>query len=281
MQAASLAVAAALLFTGCAGIPAKGPASLESVRRALELLAVDEPPTADAREPERRPRPLYRGLKPRPRPGSFEMDISSQRDFVSQATSQWCVAAAMQTMVNIIDRRPPDRSVRTQERLYQLGRRHSNERKLGSFGIEPEGWAEGLNVLGYGPYRVHVAPSRRAAVRQAALSMRLTGKPVGLVTWRGAHSWVMHGFRASGDPGWTRRFEVTHVRVHDVWYPRISSIWGPSRSPASTWRVADLAQDYLPWRRPGRRYPLRDGRFLLILPLTVGDGTSGPRADSP
>lgn len=218
-------------------------------------------------------------LRPRPRPGPFSMSISGARDFVSQATSHWCVAAAMQTMVNIMAPGRADRSERSQRRLYLLGRRHSNRQKLHAIGIEPEGWAEGLNARGYGPYVVYAAPGRAAAVRVAARALRLTGRPVGLVTWRGAHSWVMHGFEATADPAWDRDFQVTHVRVHDVWWPRISSIWGPSRGPDARLATRALAPDFLPFRRPGRRYPNRDGRFLLILPVAADESAATrPRA---
>ena len=34
----------------------------------------------------------------------------------------------------------------------------------------------------------------------AALAIAETGKPVGLLVWRGRHAWVMSGFRSSTDP---------------------------------------------------------------------------------
>ena len=39
--------------------------------------------------------------------------------------------------------------------------------------------------------------------------IRLTNRPVGLMTWRGAHSWVMSGFNATADPAVTDKFTVT------------------------------------------------------------------------
>jgi hypothetical protein len=100
----------------------------------------------------------------------------------------------------------------------------------------------------------------------AARAIRLTGKPVGLVVWRGAHAWVMSGFTATADPAHSDGFRVTRVVIADPWYPDVSSIWGASRPPGSRLSVADLAWDYLPYDRPGRRHPKRDGKFLLILP---------------
>jgi hypothetical protein len=29
-----------------------------------------------------------------------------------------------------------------------------------------------------------------------------------------------------------------------------------------------MPEDYLPWKRPSGRYPGKDGRFVLIIPVT-------------
>ena len=77
----------------------------------------------------------------------------------------------------------------------------------------------------------------------------------------------MSGFRSTVDPALTDRFQVTSVAIEDVWYSCISSIWGSS-TPPDTWiPVGRLGQDYLPYRRPGVRYPGLDGRYLLVLPV--------------
>ncbi|MGZ8527665.1 MAG: hypothetical protein ACXWWR_02640, partial [Candidatus Limnocylindrales bacterium] len=61
--------------------------------------------------------------------------------------------------------------------------------------------------------------------------------------------------------------KVTHLWIEDVWYPRISSIWGTSRPPDSLVAVRLMPQDYLPWKRPTGRYPAKDGKFVLIVPV--------------
>jgi hypothetical protein len=195
------------------------------------------------------------------------MDLYRPGDFVHQQTKDWCVAGSAQTMMNIIDRGRPNRSAAYQQRLYLAGRRLSPvKRKLGPIGIDLIGWAQLLERRGSGRYVVDGAGTRRAAIQKAARALRLTGRPVGLVTWRGAHSWVMSGFTATADPAWRDRFRVTAVHIQDVWYPYVSTIWGASRPPDSLVPVAALAADYLPYRRPGARWPARDGRFMLILP---------------
>ena len=78
----------------------------------------------------------------------------------------------------------------------------------------------------------------------------------------------MSGFRATADPALTNAFAVTHVHIQDPWYPRISSIWGRSRPPDALVPVRLLSQDYLAFRRPTVRYPDKDGRFVLVLPVS-------------
>ena len=206
-------------------------------------------------------------LQPRPAPGAFSINLFRKGDFMHQADKNSCVAGSTQTMMNIIDEGRPNRSIGFQQRLYQRGRELSpNKRKLGPIGIDLTGWAELLNTGGYGPYVVDGAATRRGAIRKAAKALRMTNKPVGLVTWRGAHSWVMSGFTATADPAYSNEFKVTQVYVQDTWYPYVSTIWGASRPPNALVPVAALAEDYLPYARPRARYPKRDGRFTRTLP---------------
>jgi hypothetical protein len=200
-----------------------------------------------------------------PTTGPFQMNLYRTGDFVSQMDKNACVAAAMQTMINIMSP-GADRSTKKQQALAKLARELSTPTFRGK-GAEPEGWAAGLNKLGFGPYVVAVRGSRRAAIETAARALRLTGRPVGILAWRGAHSWVMSGFRATADPAVTSSFRVTHVNIEDVWYPRVSSLWGASRPPNSLVPVARLPEDILPWRRPDRRHPDKDGRYVLVLPV--------------
>ncbi len=197
--------------------------------------------------------------------GRFEMDLYRKRDFVTEATKWYCVPAAMLTMINIMSK-GADHAKATQTSLYKLARRLSTKTLVGK-GAEPIGWARGLEQLGYGRFHVGVFRTRRAAAQAAAKAIRLTGRPAGLLVWRGAHSWVMSGFQATRDPAATDDFTVTDVFIEDVWYPYVSSIWGPSEPPDTLVPVGDLKKDYLEWRRPTRRYPGMDGRFIAILPV--------------
>jgi hypothetical protein len=204
-------------------------------------------------------------LDPPPQPGPFAIDLFDRDDFVSQARVDWCVPASILTMMHMIDP-ARDRKTPTQDELDRLARSLSSPRLRGA-GSEPEGWAKSLNRLGYGPYEVRAERTRAAAIAAAARAIRLTGRPVGLLIWRGAHAWVMSGFRATGDPAYTNDFAVTDIYVQDPWYPWVSSIWGPSRPPDATVRVGLVAEEYLAWRRPTVRYPEMDGQFVLVVPV--------------
>lgn len=204
-------------------------------------------------------------LEPMPTPTPdpvLSMNLYRDGDFVSQATKDQCVSAAMQIMLNIVGPKA-DRTSGTQARLDALAEELSDGR---AGATEPKGWAAALEQLGAGGYRVEVAPSRNKAILRAVWAMRETGRPVGLLVWRGAHSWVLHGYEATADPIAGVPFEVTHLYVSDPWYPRISSIWGASRGPNARIKPEQLEEDYFPWRRPTGRYPGMDGGYVLVLP---------------
>lgn len=237
-------------------------ASIATPVPSIELAAVEETKPARVKPKIRKIR-----LKPRPKRGPFRMNLYERGDFMHQQTKDWCVAGSTQIMMNIIRDGKPNRSAGFQKRLYVKGRRLSpNKAKLGPIGVDLIGWAELLNTSGHGPYVVDGAATRRGAIKKAAKAIRMTGKPVGLVVWRGAHSWVMSGFTATADPAFTNDFVVKKVHIQDTWYPYVSSIWGASRPPDTLVPVAALAEDYLQYRRPRARWPKRDGRYMLILP---------------
>jgi hypothetical protein len=191
------------------------------------------------------------------------MNLYRKGDFVSQATKDQCVSAAMQIMLNITGAMD-DRSARTQARIADLAASLS---KAPYGGTEPLGWARGLEQLGGGTYEVLVAPTRGKAIERAVRAIRATGRPAGLLVWRGAHSWVLHGYESTADPADPGGMTVTHLYVSDPWYPRISSIWGASRGPNARITPKQLEEDFLPWRRPTGRYPAMDGQYVVIAPV--------------
>ena len=196
--------------------------------------------------------------------GPFSMDLYHKGDYVGELTKVWCLPAAMQTSMNIMDA-GADTTRATQARIFSLARKLA---PAPDGAAEPEGWAKGLTKLGYGAYAVTEKSSIADAIHLVARQIRLTNRPAGLMVWRGAHSWVVSGFTATADPAITDHFTVTAVRIEDVWYPRFSTIWGYSRPPDALVPVSALSADYLPWKRPTGRYPGKDGKFVVVIPTT-------------
>ncbi|HEV8489756.1 MAG TPA: hypothetical protein VGQ58_08230 [Candidatus Limnocylindrales bacterium] len=209
----------------------------------------------------------------------YRFDLYRKGDFVSQTTVYMCVGASMQMMLNMIE--PTDnRTAARQKELWELARsfRRTNDptqMNSGSInhtrrGASSRGWAAGLTVLGAGPYHVTARPTLKEAANVAARQIRLTGQPVGLLVWRGAHAWVVSGFEATGDPLYDPRAEVTHLYILDPYYPRVSKLWGPSAAPHTKMSLAKLGEDWVQWRRSANR-PGLTGRWAMILPYVQQD----------
>ena len=172
---------------------------------------------------------------------------------MTEATKWYCVPAAMLTMINIMSR-GAEHSRDAQKELYRLARQLS-PKTLVDRGAEPIGWARGLDQLGFGGFEVAVFANRRQAVQAAAKAIRLTGRPAGLLAWRGAHSWVMSGFQATRDPAGptTPRSTVSTSRTSGT---RSSARSGVPSEPPDTLRPCLEAQVGLAQvAPPTHRYP--------------------------
>jgi hypothetical protein len=200
----------------------------------------------------------------------YILDLGVRADFVAQTNFVQCVGASMQMMLNMIRDRN-DRSAATQLELQQLARERSGHRPDGMErqGASVRGWAAGLNALGAGPYRLVGTATIEEALLTAAQAMRRTGRPVGLLMWRGRHAWVMSGFRATGDP-LAPGTRITGAIVEDPLYPYGSSVWGPSPAPGSTLSVDALGKQFVP-RRSSSHWGMQDlsGKYVLVLPYEL------------
>jgi hypothetical protein len=200
----------------------------------------------------------------------YELDLGAHSDFVAQTNFVQCVGASMQMMLNMIQP-GADRTAATQLKLQKLARQWSGQRPDGleRQGASVRGWAAGLNLLGAGPYRLVGATTLDEALLTAARAMRWTGKPVGLLMWRGRHAWVMSGFRATGDPlvAGTR---ITAAIVEDPLYPHGSSVWGPSPAPGAALTPDELGRQFVP-RRSSSRWGMQQlsGKYVLVLPYEL------------
>ena len=199
--------------------------------------------------------------------GQFAMDLYREGDFVGELTNKWCIPAAMQTMMNIMDE-GADLSEETQSKLYDLGVSIERSRQGTP---EPESWAQGLTQLGYGHFEVAVTDTRQAAIELVAKQIRITNRPAGLLVWYGWHAWVVSGFVATADPALTDDYLVTSLFIEDVWYNRQSTLWnkdrdGYSRPPDSEVPTSILYEDFKVWDQ-SVNYPEYQKKFVVIIPV--------------
>jgi hypothetical protein len=204
---------------------------------------------------------------PPPVPQAFALNLYQEGDFVPQYTFEWCVAASIQIMHNLIDKTGTGTwadSVQQGE-LWEMARARSTN----SFnGANPLGWAQVLNEVGMGPYAVVSIADYGDALQTAARAIVDTGRPVGLVLWRGRHVSVMSGFESLGDPGQFPEFAVTAVRVQDPLYPYGGEQWGPSPAPNSLLTPEELATQFVV-REPRRWSTDLPTGYLLVLPVAA------------
>lgn len=207
----------------------------------------------------------------------FGLDLAGRRDFVAQSNFVQCVGASMQMMLNIMGL-ADDRTARTQSDLQKLARSLSGPTRDGfeRQGASVRGWAGGLNRLDAGPYRLVGTDTLDEALWLAAKAIRVHGKPVGLLVWRGRHAWVMSGFRATADPLLGDDFQVTAAIVMDPLYPHGSTVWGPSPKPREALSPTEVGRQFVPrrtgtWRGaiPGQFSIMTAlaGKYVLVLPV--------------
>jgi hypothetical protein len=205
--------------------------------------------------------------RPERKPVNVKIERRPAAAFVSEQEKTWCAAAAVQMALNVIGP-DVDTSRRRQVRVLELLREATTRRDSRNGGAGPLGMVATLERLGDVDYALHAYDTRAEALQASAKAIKRTGHPAILLAWRGAHAWVMTGFRADADPTVFRNAKVTGAYILDPWYPRVSSIWGPSDGPGVFQDAAEMRRNYLPWRRPEGHYPGRDGKFLAIVPTS-------------
>ena len=205
---------------------------------------------------------------PEPTPERVPVDVDIAADpagiFASEVKDTWCAPAGVQITLAFLGK--ADTSVGFQRELQ--GRVHEWESYSDSHNGDwgPAAMALALDAYGAPGYEVRAYRTRQDALRDAATAIDATGSPVILLAWRGAHTWVMTGFRADADPAIFPDATVAGAYIVDPWYPRISSIWGPSDPPGTFQDKAEMVRNYLAWKRPEGHYPDRDGLFIAVVP---------------
>ena len=206
-------------------------------------------------------------LVPSPAKGPFLIDVYRPGTFVSQMNRDYCMAGAIQNMVNIIGPGSDQTTVR-QQQIANLAASLTTRDDSHNGGFGPGGWALTMPQLGAGQYKLVIDSTFDQAMHDATLALARTARPVGLLTWWGAHSWVMTGFRADADPLlFPDTFVLKGAFIVDPFYPRVSSIWGQTLGPDTFRDMAAMAHNYIGWKRPEGRYPDRDGKWLLVIPV--------------
>ena len=253
----------ATLLSGCA------PAiKLDEAAPDRPIQSSSAPPAVrdDVPAPHRTPSPTVTSVPtPTPLPQAFALNLYQEGDFVPQYTFDWCVAASIQIMHNLIDETGAGTwADRVQQgELWEMARARSSN----SFnGANPLGWAQVLNEVGMGPYTVVSIADYEDALQTAARAIADTDRPVGLVLWRGRHVSVMSGFESLGDPDQFPEFSVTGIRVQDPLYPYGGDQWGPSPAPNSLLTPEQLATQFVV-REPRRWSSNMPTGYMLVLPL--------------
>jgi len=198
------------------------------------------------------------------KPVNVKIPGDPRKVFAHEIREDWCAPAGTQIVLAMHGK--GDMSEAFQKRIAsRVGEWESyRDSHNGEWG--PAAIAEALAAYGVPGYTIHAHATREAALRDAAIAISKTGAPVVLLAWKGAHTWVMNGYRANADPRIFRDATVTGAYILDPWYPDFSSIWGQSDPPGTFQDSAEMIRNFLPWKRPEGKYPDRDGKFIIIVP---------------
>lgn len=209
-----------------------------------------------------------------PAPARSPVDVDLVDDhaatFTSQNTSEMCAVAATQIMLTILGKGTPGAEFQNQIAGRIAEWTSWEDSHDGGWG--PAAIASALDAYGASGYQVVAFESHEDAIRHAAIAISETHKPAALLTWWGAHTWVMTGYRASADPTVFDDATITGAYIEDPWYPRISTIWGPSDPPGNFEDATELERNWPfgtdddGWSRLEGAYPDRDDRFVVVMP---------------
>ena len=192
--------------------------------------------------------------------------------FASEARKDWCAPAGVQMVLAVLGL--VDTSEATQREIAGKVRQWESydDSHNGDWG--PAAMALALDAYGAPGYEIRAFKSRGGALRDSAIAIDKTGAPVILLAWRGAHTWVMTGYRADADPAIFKNAKIKGTYILDPWYPRISSIWGASDPPGTFQDTAEMQRNFLQWKRPEGKYADRDGLWITVAP-TVKVASAG------
>ena len=242
-------------------------------RTSVVTVVVTPPPTASPTvpasiEPGASPTPVP-SPTPTRGPVDYRIDADPEAVFAHEIRDTWCSPAGVQMALAVLGL--ADTSDAFQRKLASRVHEWESYADSHNGGWGPAAMAEALAAYGAPGYVIHAYTTREQALHDAATAIKATEAPVILLAWRGAHTWIMTGYRADGDPAVYADAVVSGTYILDPWYPNNSRIWGPS-DPAGTFQdEAEMVRNFLPWKRPEGKYADRDGRFIVLIP-TLGPG---------
>ncbi len=195
--------------------------------------------------------------------GSYS--VYRKRSFAVQVNDYTCVAASVQMMLNTI-KGTHNHSTRQQKKIWHYAQANSYY-PVSDNGADVGGWVAALEHWGAGSYYFDASNTMAAALRDAAIQMRKTHKPVGIIVWgtHGGHAWVMTGFTSDHDPLAGGSFTVTSIQAMGPLWP-LGTIDGHSYDPGpKTWvSMAELQRKFAAYYAP--KSPAWVGKWLTVLP---------------
>jgi hypothetical protein len=208
---------------------------------------------------------------PAPPPARAAVDVDIVKNhakvFAHELKVTWCASAGVQMVLAIFHK--GDTSHAFQRELQGRVREWESYKDSHNGDWGPSAMSLALDAYGVKGYEVRGYKTRQGALRGAAKAIEKTGSPVILLAWRGAHTWVMTGFRADADPAIFSDATIQGTYILDPWYPDVSSIWGPSDPPGTFQNESEMIRNYLKWKRPEGHYPDRDGLYIAVVPTVV------------
>ena len=237
-------------------------------RATVPTVTVTEPPAT----PPPTPAPtLPPGASPTPVPtipirAPVDVNVVADPDavFAHELNKSWCSPAGVQMVLAILGHANTSNAFQRelQDRVHEW--ESLKDSRDGLWG--PSAMSLALDAYGAKGYEVRAYQTRQGALRDGARAIKATRSPVILLAWRGAHTWVMTGYRADADPTLFSDARIDGAYILDPWYPDISSIWGPSDPPGTFQNDSEMVRNYLKWKRPEGSYPQRDGLYISVVP---------------
>ena len=230
----------------------------------VSIAAGADPTPSPTETPTETPTPTP---TPTPIKVNYKLSLLHSGDFTRQYTNYQCVGASLQIMRNMIwsyNNRGPY----LQKKLWRIARANSLFKADG--GADPYGWTTATSLAGHGRYVLVASSTMTGAVKAAARAMATTGRPAGIVVWRGTHAWVLTGFEATADPRATDDFRVITVRMADplwpYWHVRKRAIY----RPGTRLFMSTLKRNFTAYH-DSRRDDRIEGKYVAIIPLADGD----------